>query len=88
VSQLSSANNTPLGFDTPSGYNVEEMCAESVIVKSLGSEKKCAPLMLVVSAGGMKLLLHIILKYNAMPKKQLPTRIAGKCQNQGWLSAD
>lgn len=70
---MSSANNTPLGFDTPSGYSVEEMRAESVIIKTLGSENNGASLMLAVSADGMKLLLHVILKYNAMPKKQLPT---------------
>lgn len=40
VSQLSSANITPLGFDVQSGYSVEEMRAESVITKTLGSEKK------------------------------------------------
>lgn len=73
-SQLSSANNTPLGFDMPSGYSVEEMRAESVIIKTFGSEKNCTSLMLAASADGMKWLLHVILKYNAMPKKQLPTR--------------
>lgn len=40
LSQLSSANKIPLGFDMPSGYNVEEMGAESVIIKTLGSERK------------------------------------------------
>ena len=74
VSQLSSANTTPLGFDMPSGYSVEEMCAESVIIKTLGSEKNGVSLMMAVSADGVELLLHVILKYNAMPKKQLPTR--------------
>lgn len=74
VSQLSSANITPLGFDVQSGYSVEEMRAESVITKTLGSEKNGASLMLAVSADGMKLLLRVILEYNAMPEKQLPTR--------------
>lgn len=53
VSQLSSANNIPLGFDMPSGYSVEEMRAESVIMKTLGNEKNGASLMLAVSADGM-----------------------------------
>lgn len=73
VSQLSGANNTPLGFDMPSGCNTEEMCAELAVIRTLGSEKNRASLMLAVSADSMKLLLHVILKY-AMPRKQLPTR--------------
>lgn len=85
VSQLSSANNTSLGFDMPSGYSVEEMRAESVI-KTLGSEKNCASLMLAVSVDGMKLLLRVVFKYNAVPKKQLPTKIVSRCQNE--VSAD
>lgn len=88
VSQLSGANNMPLGFTTPSGYSIEEMHAESVTIKTSGSENNCASPMLAVSADGMKLLLHVILKYNAMPEKQPPTGILGKRQNQGWLSAD
>lgn len=79
MSQLSGANNMPLGFTMPSGYRVEEMHAESVTIKASGSENNGASLMLAVSAAGMKLLLHVILKYNAMPKKQPPTGILGKC---------
>lgn len=92
LSQLSSANKIPLGFDMPSGYNVEEMGAESVITKTLGSERKkknlCITVMLAVLADGMKLLLCVILQYKAMPKKQLPARMAGRCRNEGWLPAD
>lgn len=56
-----------------SGYNVEEKDAESV-KKTLGSEKNGATLMLAASADGMILLLLISLMYNAMLRKQLPTR--------------
>lgn len=38
--------------------------------------------MLAVLADGMKLLLCVILQYKAMPKKQLPARMAGRCRTK------
>lgn len=73
MSQLSSAISKSPDFAMSSGYNVEEKDAESV-KKTLGSEKNGATLMLAASADGMILLLHISLMYNAMLRKQLPTR--------------
>lgn len=73
MSQLNNTNSKWFDFAVSSGYSVEEKGAESVI-KASGSEKNGATLMLAAFADDMTLLLPVSLMYNAVPKKQLPTR--------------
>lgn len=59
MSQLSCANNTPLGFDTPSGYSVEEMRAESVMIKKSEEKKWC-----ITNIGSISRWYDVALVYN------------------------
>ncbi|RMC15171.1 hypothetical protein DUI87_07353 [Hirundo rustica rustica] len=88
LSQMGSADETPVSFDEPSNNVIEEIGTKSVIIKTLGNEKMCITVMLAVLADGIKLPPYVILKRKTMLKDQLPTGIIVRCQNQGWMSTD
>jgi hypothetical protein len=88
LSQIGNADETPVYFDTPPSYTVDDTGAKSVAVKTSGREKMRVIVMLAVLAGGSKLPPYVILNRKNMPKEQLPRGIIVRCQPKGWMSSD
>jgi hypothetical protein len=88
LSQIGNADETPVYFDMPPNYTVDDTGAKSVAVKTSGHEKMRATVMLVVLADGNKLPLYVFLNRKNMPKEQLPRGIIVRCQPVGWMTSD
>ena len=87
LSQTGDANEIPVYSDMPSNYTVDEE-AKSVAIKTLGYEKMCVTVMLVVPVDGSKLPHYTSLNCKTMPKEQLPRGIIARCQPKVWMVND
>ena len=70
----------------PSSYNVNDIRAKSVVIKTSGYENIHLTVMLVVLAVGSKLPLHVILNCKTMPKEKLPRGVNVRCQPKCWMT--
>jgi hypothetical protein len=88
LSQIGNADETPVYFDMPPNYTVDDTGAKSVAVKTSGHEKVRVTVMLAVLADGSKLPPYVILNRKNMPKEQLPRGITVRCRPKGWMTSD
>ena len=86
LSQTGNANQILVYFSMPSSYNVNDIRAKSVVIKTSGYENIHLTVMLVVLAVGSKLPLHVILNCKTMPKEKLPRGVNVRCQPKCWMT--
>jgi hypothetical protein len=86
LSQIGNGDETPLYFDMPSNYTVDDTGAKSLIIKTSGHEKMQVTVMLMALADETKLPPYVILNWKTMPKEQLPIRLIVRCQCNGWMT--
>lgn len=87
--QIGNADETPVFFDMPSAYTVNEVGAREVRVKTTGYEKQRVTVMLCITADGRKLPPYIILKRKNMPKNEpFPGDVIVRVHEKGWMTAE
>jgi hypothetical protein len=83
LSQTGNADETPVYFDMPSNYTVDDKGVKSILIKTSDNEKMRVTVMLTVLADGTKLPPYVILNRKAMPEEQLPIGLIVRCQSIG-----
>lgn len=89
LGQIGNADETPVFFDMPRAYTVNEVGAREVKVRTTGYEKQRVTVMLCITADGRKLPPYIILKRKNMPKNEpFPSDVIVRAQEKGWMTAE
>jgi hypothetical protein len=88
LSQIGNADETPMYFDMPPNYSVDDTGAKSVAVKTSSHENMHVTVTLTVLVDGSKLPPYVILNRKNVPKEQLPRGIIVRCQPKGWMTSD
>lgn len=85
LSQIGSADRTPIFFDVPQITTVNENGVSSVVT---GGEKVGCTVILAITADGRKLPPYVVFKRKTLPKGRMPPGIHVRAHTNGWLSTD
>jgi len=83
---IGNADQTPLTFDLPSDFTVNEKGASTISIKTTGHEKNRFTVMLACMSDGTKLPPYVIFKRKTLPKGiPFPSDIIVRAQTKGWM---
>lgn len=83
---IGNADQTPLCFDLPYRYTINEKGAKSVTVRTTGHEKSRFTVMLGCTADGGKLPPYLVFKRKTMPKNMVfPSGVHIRVHPKGWM---
>lgn len=89
LSQISNANQTPVCFDVPVTYAVNEKGAKGVKVQTAGYEKRRTTMVSCGTADGCKLPAHMICKRKTLTAWEVyPKNLAMRAHKNGWMTSD
>lgn len=88
LGQISNTNQTPVYFDMPVAYTVNEKGTKEVKMRSAGYEKQRATVMLCCTADGHKLPPYIVFKRKTLPAKEaFPENFIVRANENRWMMA-
>ena len=87
LGQIGNTDQTPVFFDMPSNYTINEKGAKEVRLRTTGGEKMRMTVMLAITADGRKLPPYIIFKRKTIPKgERFPKGAVIRAQEKGWMT--
>lgn len=88
LGQIGNADQTPVYFDMPVAYTVNEKGAKEVKVRSAGYEKQRTTVMLCCTADGRKLPAYVVFKRKTLPAQEVfPKNIIVRVNEKGWMNS-
>lgn len=86
LSEIGNMDETPVLFDLPSNYTVDNKGAKTVFVKTTGHEKNRFTVVLACMADGTSLPPTIIFKRKSLPKgAKFPSGVVVRAHEKGWM---
>ena len=85
---IGNMDETPLSFDLPSNFTVDETGARTISIRTCGYEKSNFTVVLCCMADGTKLPPLIIFKLKNVPRLDFPVGVKIRANQQGWMNTD
>ena len=85
---IGNMDETPLAFDMPSNYTLEETGAQTVGIRTTGYEKSNFTVVLSCLADGTKLPPMILFKLVNVPRQVFPLGIVVRANPSGYMNGD
>ncbi|KAK8772200.1 hypothetical protein V5799_024557 [Amblyomma americanum] len=87
LGQIGNGDQTPVYFDMPVAYTVNEKGAKQAKVRTAGYEKQCLTMMLCCMADGQKLPPFLNFERKTLPSGEVFLKnVVVRAQENGWMS--
>lgn len=86
LSLIANMDETPVSFNLPSNYTVEQRGTKSISILSTGHERSNFTVVLACTASGIKLPPVIIFKLAKVPREDFPDGVIIRANKKGWMN--